>query len=816
MQLVPNSNCVLCDQNTAVLAHIDTYIQFVCDTFFKTNEHERNEFQNLASHKSICVLCAYKIALAFKFKSTYENKHKEHKKSRTSRTECSLCGLKSNEVVESDKNPNDFKVKIDSFVSCSPHPNPYKQWSVCFDCLFGLSVWFELRCNILKKLDNNLQVASTKKKAAQSVSSEKASSTINGTTRQRAGKSPVKMLPPRQSRRSFNIDVTFLKKNLKHLKSVEQVSRKLNYDDSVEDDKKMYKNIPYVLVVTDNKQQQKSPSRSSNSIKPKAKPKPKPKSKATKTKQSNNNSLNDSENSINERRSSRLNKPVEVIELSDTESEGKDRKENKKPIRVKPARTKSANTKTQKKNNVKSKPSKQAKKKQKSKLSLQRKSPFKIRLSSKFILPPETVEQRQTYTCSVCDKRFNVNCTYKVHKLWHEKPETIVVNVTRQDFSDNVKKQESDLNKPLKKKFRIISDININNSICNDSRVNGKQEESDVDVSTKHTDDAINNADSSENNEETMTVSSNKERGESQREDNVRLEVVEQTETPEMEEREVEKRQTEESSLEDKNSAVAENEHDANEKEAMEEESSQEVNAVHGKKINKTNNEENNEKEKINDKEEEVDNDSQKEVNGEEQEERNDSEEMGENKGENSQTGEVHEEKNNEEIEDNCANEITDNGKDVGNDSEEENNEQETEDNDDEGNESDNDYSGNKRDSIDDKVEIIEKQLAVIHGENNEQDEHENDDESNVQDEHENDETENDEPLSLKRKRVNNSDVSDTEENADNNEKVSPKTKRVRFATDFDMPNDEPLDLNISNNYSEEKTESLGRSWCSV
>ncbi|KAF5284520.1 hypothetical protein FQR65_LT13505 [Abscondita terminalis] len=385
MELVPNSFCSLCDENTSVLGKnaVGPFITEAGKVFFNADENAFKQDELLKG--SICSLCVQKISACTKFKNAYEGiiKRSGPKKARS----CYICEKKKLDCIKTMDDPNDIIAKFTLLTKYSSNTILYKDCEMCLHCLFDIHLWYELHNILIKRLNIDGQALkcfqcpnrSTNfssgngivKKDKENVtpphnniiSNERLQTTCIST----GSKSSSSKKLFKQSRRSklklnrSSRDLsTFLSDKLKNFKCLQDgLFHELNCPDSILSDYKMLNEIPYVLV----------------------------------------SQMEIEENSkTEERKSSRLCKPIEIIDI-DSEDEP-DERTTRVSFQLPPKGT-SADSEEENKD-----------------------------------------ENELKFSCNICDRVFLTRSSYKLHSLWHEKPEHCQVNLVRYELPSRVKFSE--------------------------------------------------------------------------------------------------------------------------------------------------------------------------------------------------------------------------------------------------------------------------------------------------------------------------------------------------------------------------------------
>lgn len=448
MELIRNSVCSICSEDTSVLSNsaVQPYFKQLENAFFE-DSNNFIQFQEQIGNKSFCALCVEKIVIANLFKSAYEDITKKRGSFQNTYERCFFCEGENGDLLRVNDNPNDFVTKIAVFMKYTSYPSSCESCATCFECFLHANIWFEIYNKIhkrrkpnrkeMKQLDainhnnsslgndvlqkdkenvtpphNNIQKVKRKSQRRLRPLSKQKSDPVRRKTRNEHG--------DYKKSKSFQ---DLLKKQLKKFKSLKAESHiENNWSSSISSDSKMYNQIPYVLMVHQELQ---------------------PTYRATRKKSKEN--------------------AMEVIVLSDSDGNS----------------------------GVKQAP----------KLLIRR--PIKISLSKNFTLDTSKKKKgkgrvkRVIHTCHVCDKEFNNFCNYKTHTLWHEKPEHFQINVIRHnlpaqinasDFpiravSTNGSGEEANVTKNLEKEeTSLAKDVNESHSMsetCDTSQENALSNNTD-------------------------------------------------------------------------------------------------------------------------------------------------------------------------------------------------------------------------------------------------------------------------------------------------------------------------------------------------
>ncbi|KAK5643683.1 hypothetical protein RI129_007528 [Pyrocoelia pectoralis] len=402
MELIPNSVCIICNENTSVLSNsaIQPYMKQVENAFFDVDKNNLIQFQEQVINKNFCALCVEKIVIADLFKNAYEDITKKRCTFSKTYDRCFFCEGENGDLLKVNDNPNDFVAKIATFMKSTSYPTSCEGCATCFECFLHANIWYEVYDKINKKRrskrkDMNQQIdhvnCSTSpvdntvlQKDKENVTpphnniqtiNRKSARSLSKPSRGKSNPNKRKMyneLDAYKKSKSFQQVLTKQLKKLKNLR--DQPQTEINWPSSITTDYKMYSQIPYVLMLRQELQETY---------------------RAT-------------------RRRSKEN-AMEVIVLSDSDENS----------------------------GVKQAP----------KLLIRR--PIKISLSKNFTLETKKRTKRVKLTCLVCDKEFYNFCKYKSHTLWHEKPEHFQINLVRynlptqinaSDFNTKVTNSSSDEN----------------------------------------------------------------------------------------------------------------------------------------------------------------------------------------------------------------------------------------------------------------------------------------------------------------------------------------------------------------------------------
>lgn len=392
MDLIPNSVCSLCDENTSVLSKksVQPFIKTVGKVFFNSQNDGFIQFQNELVVQSMCSLCVHKISTCTRFKNKYEESNKQNglKKTRS----CFVCEKKGLDLIRTFDDPNDIIAKFTLFTNYSSTNISYEDCEMCLDCLFYISTWCEIHNNLIKKLSidgealksfQRTKHSSNLKKGKENVTpphnniqvSNKKLSTINAEKNSRPAPKSKKGLFKGSKKKKILLNKLprdlskLLNKKFKNIKCLQDGAlNELNWPESVVSDIKMFKEIPYVLI-----------------------------------------SKTDIEKNLDShpKRSSRLNKPNAIINITDSEDEPV-----KKPTRV------------------------------------------------SFQLPPkESSSEQLELTCNICDQTFLTTCNYKSHCLWHEKPQFCQIDLIRSELPIYVKASDFNVNNKSSDEAENVIDI---------------------------------------------------------------------------------------------------------------------------------------------------------------------------------------------------------------------------------------------------------------------------------------------------------------------------------------------------------------------
>lgn len=441
MELIPNSVCIICNENTSVLSNsaIQPYMKQVENAFFDVDKKNLIQFQEQVINKNFCALCVEKIVIADLFKNAYEDITKKRCSFSKTYDRCFFCEGENGDLLKINDNPNDFIAKIATFMKSTSYPTSCEGCATCFECFLHANIWYEVYDKITKKRrskrkDMNQQIdhvnSSTSpvdnmvlQKDKENVTpphnniqtiNRKSARSLSKPSRGKSNPNKRKMYNELDAYKKSKSFQQVLKKQLKKFKNLQnQLQSEINWPSSITTDYKMYSQIPYVLMLRQELQETY---------------------RAT-------------------RRRSKEN-AMEVIVLSDSDENS----------------------------GVKQAP----------KLLIRR--PIKISLSKNFTLETKKRTKRVKLTCLVCDKEFYNCCKYKSHTLWHEKPEHFQINLVRYNLPAQI--NASDFNTKV---TNSSSDGNVA-SVADDTETS-EREDTSVAKDSNENESIFENDDNSKDNE---------------------------------------------------------------------------------------------------------------------------------------------------------------------------------------------------------------------------------------------------------------------------------------------------------------------------